>query len=617
MNRAIVSVCILSAALLGAPFSASAGSNLVITAFESTGELTFEQLDNALEYTVEWAPYPGGPWTNSWQSLVHIPTNDEQSITVFVPMCYRVVAIIATGTLQVTIAPSEAVAGGAKWSVNGGAAWNDSGLACGLPTGDYTLTFKPIADWDTPVDQGVSVTRDQSTFATGTYVPHTGSLRVDLAPAGAVSAGAKWSIDAGASWRNSGDTLGDLLVGGYTVSFKPTAGWDEPSNKSVAITRDTTTVTNATYVQQTGSLRVTISPTDAVSAGAQWSINGGSSWFDSAHTESGLAVGGYTVTYKTIVGWEEPDDEAVTVNKNQTTTATGTYTEPPIPDDMVAITGGTFTMGDTKGDGVFADELPTHQVTVSSFHIKETKVSKAEWDTVYNWAKSNGYTFEGFGYGNTPQAHATDHPVYNINWYDILKWCNARSERENRLPCYYTTTAQTTVYRQGQIDMTNGKVKWTANGYRLPTEAEWEYAARNGLANKRFPWGDLINHGYANYYSSKLFVPYDNNPTPDAYHPGAWPSQPRTTPVDFFAKTAYGIRDMAGNMIEWVWDRYGTYPSSAQTDPHGPNTGDERVQRGGSYLADGRHCRVARRFHNPALTVPSYDAGQFRVVIGH
>lgn len=616
MKRIVRSICILSAVLASA-LSAGAGSNLVITAFESTGQLTFEQINNAMEYTVEWAPSAGGPWTNTWQSLVHIPTSTEHRITVSVPMCYRVVATVSTGTLHVTISPVGAVGAGAAWSVDGGIQWNASGLACGLPTGDYTVIFKAVPNWDTPSSQAVTVNKDDTTATTGTYVQHTGSLQVSLTPAAAVTAGAKWSVDGGGNWYNSGYTRTGLPVGSYTLSFKPTTGWDEPSDKSVAINKDATTITNGTYVQQTGSLQVTIAPSDAVTAGAKWSIDGGSSWLNSAFTQTGLPVGDYTVTYKPITGWSKPNDQTATITKNQTTTKTGTYAEPPIPSDMVAIAGGTFTMGDTKGDGVFANELPTHQVTVSSFHIGETKISKAAWDTVYNWAKTNGYTFEGFGYGNTPQAHASDHPVYNINWYDVIKWCNARSERENRLPCYYTSSAQTTPYRQGQVDVANTMVKWTANGYRLPTEAEWEYAARNGLSNSRFPWGDLINHGYANYYATRLFVPYDNDPAPDTYHPGAWPSQPRTTPVDYFAKTAYGIRDMAGNMIEWVWDRYGTYPSSAQTDPHGPNTGDDRVQRGGSYLADGRHCRVARRFYTPYLTVPSYDAGQFRVVIGH
>jgi len=530
------------AALVLTVCASHAESNVVITAFEGNGELTFTQIDDATEYAVEWASSLDGPWTNTWTHLTGIPTNPAPTITVAVPMFYRVVA---------------------------------------------------------------------------TVIPPTGSVQVTLAPAGAVSAGAQWSVDDGATWHNTGFTVTGLPTGGHIVTFKAVTGWDTPTDQGIVVNKNQTTTTTGTYVQQTGSLNMTLTPAGARTAGAQWSIDGGTIWRNSA-TTTVQPVGTYTVIFKDVVGYVTPSSQSKDIVKNQTTTGTAEYTDPPVPDDMVLITGGTFTMGDTKGDGVFANELPTHSVTVSSFYIGETKVSKAMWDPVYNWAKTHGYTFNGFGYDNTPTAHAADHPVYSINWHDILKWCNARSEMENRVPCYYTSAGQTTPYREGQVDMSNSMVKWSANGYRLPTEAEWEYAARNGLANSRFPWGDLINHGYANYYSSKLFVPYDNNPTPDAYHPAAWPSQPRTTPVDYFATTAYGIRDMAGNVEEWVWDRYGDYPSSAQTNPHGPSSGTSRIRRGGGYLADGRNCRVARRYPvlEEYLVVPSFGDGSFRIVIG-
>lgn len=454
------------AALTVGAFTCHAQTNMVITSFEGNGQLTFTQMEDATEYTVEWASSLDGQWTNTWEHLTHIPTNQTPNITVAVPMFYRVVAAVQ---------------------------------------------------------------------------PAIGSLQVTLSPASAASSGARWRLVSGGSWHATAYIHTNLSVGNYAVTFNNIAGWNRPSDITVAIYKDQFTLTNAVY------------------------------------------------------------------------TAT-----PILPSDMIAIPGGVFNMGDTKGDGVFANELPTHQVTLSSFHLGETKISKAAWDTVYNWAKTNGYTFEGLGYDNTPTAHASDHPVYNINWFDILKWCNARSERENRVPCYYTSSAQTTPYRQGQVDVSNAMVKWTANGYRLPTEAEWEYAARNGLTNSRFPWGDLINHGYANYYATQLFVPYDNDPSPDTYHGAAWPSQPRTTPVDFFATTAYGIRDMAGNMEEWVWDRYDAYPSSSQTNPHGPTTPTSRIWRGGGYSADGRNCRVARRYYvlEEYLIVPTFGGGAFRVVIG-
>ena len=267
------------------------------------------------------------------------------------------------------------------------------------------------------------------------------------------------------------------------------------------------------------------------------------------------------------------------------------------PEGMVRIPGGTFTMGDSFGEG-WSDELPLHPVTVSAFYMGETEVTKAEWDDVYGWAVTHGYDFAMPGAGK-----ASDHPVQDIEWYDIVKWCNARSEREGSTPCYYTSAAKTTVYRSGRVDIQNDWVRWDANGYRLPTEAEWEYAARGAAAGRRFPWSDAdtITHSRANYYSywesGHPYYPYDVNPT-EGYHPdydtGGYPY---TSPVRSFAPNGYGLYDMAGNVWEWCWDWYAGYSSSPATDPRGPASGQYRVIRGGSWDYLAVLCRVAYRFN--------------------
>ena len=266
-----------------------------------------------------------------------------------------------------------------------------------------------------------------------------------------------------------------------------------------------------------------------------------------------------------------------------------TVTEAPVVgEDMVRIAGGTFQMGDSFNEG-WSSERPVHTVSVSSFYIGRHEVTKALWDEVYAWAVGNAYSF-----GNAGSGKGTQHPVHTVNWWDMVKWCNARSEKEGLTPCYYTSSGKTAVYRTGQMDLRNDWVRWDAEGYRLPTEAEWEYAARGGLAGKRFPWGDTITHELANYYSSSSYS-YDVSST-RGYHPDYDDGgTPYTSPVGSFPDNDYGLYDMAGNVWEWCWDWYGSYTSASQTDPSGPVSGSYRVFRGGSWLHYADYCRCAGR----------------------
>ena len=261
------------------------------------------------------------------------------------------------------------------------------------------------------------------------------------------------------------------------------------------------------------------------------------------------------------------------------------------PPNMVLIPAGAFTMGDTFSEGE-GGELPLHTNYVSAFYMDKNDVTKALWDDVYNWATNHGYSFDYAGSGK-----ATNHPVQMVNWYDCVKWCNARSEKEGRTPAYYTSGSQTTIYKTNQLDLTNGCVNWNS-GYRLPTEAEWEKAARGGASGHRFPWADTntITHSQANYYSSSA-DDYDTSPT-RGFHPTFNDGvNPYTSPVGYFAPNGYGLYDMAGNVWQWCWDRYGSYSSGSQTDPRGPGpeSGSKRVRRGGSWGAYAVNCRIARR----------------------
>jgi formylglycine-generating enzyme len=269
----------------------------------------------------------------------------------------------------------------------------------------------------------------------------------------------------------------------------------------------------------------------------------------------------------------------------------GSYPPPTgaLPAGMAWVFGGDFYMGDALGDGS-SDESPLHTVTLGAFSITTNLVNKTLWDQVYVWALTNGYTFEKAG-----SAKAATHPVQDITWYDMVKWCNARSEKEGLVPAYYTDPSRTTVYRTGQYEVQNAWVKWNA-GYRLPTEAELEKAARGSLVGKRFPWGDTITQSQGNYFSTNLYA-YDVSSTRGFTPAYATGSVPYTSPVGAFAANGYGLRDLAGNVWEACWDWWDAayYAASPGADPRGPDSGTARVLRGGSWKDTAEAARCSNR----------------------
>jgi len=251
--------------------------------------------------------------------------------------------------------------------------------------------------------------------------------------------------------------------------------------------------------------------------------------------------------------------------------------------NMVRINGGTFTIGSPSNEEGRARDEVQRQVTINSFSICKYEVTQKEYQEVM---------------GINPSIFKGDNlPVENITWFDAVEYCNRRSQREGLTPVY-SITGRTPA---SGYPITNATVtvNWNNNGYRLPTEAEWEYACRAGTTTA-FNVGEEIKTSQANYKG----VSYYNSNEETEY-------REKTTPVGIFSANAWGLYDMHGNVSEWCWDMYGSYGIGAQNNPRGTADGNYRVIRGGSWYFIDLFVRSAIRGNSN----PSYhtDGIGFRV----
>lgn len=238
---------------------------------------------------------------------------------------------------------------------------------------------------------------------------------------------------------------------------------------------------------------------------------------------------------------------------------------------MVFVPGGTFSMGRTRESGLvqYADELPVHQVTLGSFYIGRCEVRQSQWAAVMS---SNPSIFSGNG----------SRPVEMVSWYAVLVYCNKRSLMEGLTPAY-CINGSTDPRDWGVIPTNTDSIwnavvcNWSAAGYRLPTEAEWEYAARGGITNPDFIFAGNDSVGIVAWYN-------DN-------------SENTTHPVGQKQANGLGIFDLSGNVQEWCWDWYNPayYSSSPLINPTGPATGTAHSIRGGSWQQTASASRIAFR----------------------
>ena len=294
-------------------------------------------------------------------------------------------------------------------------------------------------------------------------------------------------------------------------------------------------------------------------------------------------------------GWEDLTSQIETVGTFETNLPSAQYFfkveeyELVGPDGMVLIPAGTKSGTDP--------DFGAYSLTVDRFWIDTTEVSKEKWDDVALWASANDYNIST----NKGAAKAVGHPVLSINYIDSVLYCNARSEMEGRTPCY---TESGNVFRTyNYIDPFIVECDAQANGYRLPTNDEWEYTARGNQTGKRFPWGDTITHANANYYAYYNNPAYPYDATASAGDAGPHHSYwfigdiaPYTAPVGDLPANGYGLYNMSGNAAEFtnpdgditktstIYARGGSWNWEADK----ARTGDKSVT-GGWLTADSRY----------------------------
>ena len=288
----------------------------------------------------------------------------------------------------------------------------------------------------------------------------------------------------------------------------------------------------------------------------------------------GIAGGTYMLTHTPDAGENgttDPESSGSTTGQNTNWRSPDTSHQPDnteaAEDGLLLLNGGIFFMGSPTSERQRQEDELQHEVTVGAFYLDPYEVTQADYQAIM---------------GENPSYFRGDSlPADSVTWYDAIKYCNQLSERHGLTPVY-------------AID--REKVTWdrSANGYRLPTEAEWEYAARAGTTTVFYD-GNQITSENANFEGSYPYLIEENYVT--RRNPSVVTSTNRgeTIPVDSLSPNGFGLYNMYGNVSEWCFDYYGPYDMAQNIDPSGPAGGSLRVNRGGGYNDFAKQLRSAYR----------------------